>query len=340
MIQTTQNTGASSRTAVLTFSMTDYPGTYCTATITQTAQAATVTYALVLGAASYTIGAGGGSYTLTAQGVTYTNGVETSRVTLSASDIDFAKSGSSAISRSGLVFSGADLGTAMTMEQTAYYTLTWRANGASANFTCKQQANSRTPSGAPTETLDFSSIPNPIIWHNSGTSTASKAGDYVRLVPTVNITTTQAYVYTSGATATDTLHTTDGGTVTVGGGGLSVTGTPSLYEITWEANPDDSSRIGAIMVAYGGDSVSRSVTQAAGDSPSPAPSQITIHYDDGGIIKTATSVGRYLYTNYTAWRFSGIQGMWYTRVTPSVGDGIYSDTALTVQVGEIVAVTY
>ena len=334
------NTG-SNRTAHITWEMTDYPATTYTTYITQSAPAPTITYAVELGTNSYTFPAGGGSLTQTVTGKTYTNGTLTSSVTLTASDLTITRSGSTAVSNSGLTFSAADLGTTMTMEQTSTFTITWIANGTSATFTAKQAANGRTPYGDPTESVDFSPIPSPVIWHNSGTSTASKMGDYVNIVPTVNVTTTQAYVYDSGATGSETHAHTEGATITVGGGGLSCAGSPqSLYTVTWEANPDDSSRTGSVIATYNGYSATRSVTQAAGDSPSPAPSQITIEYEDGGIIKTATSIGRFLYTNYTGWRFSGIQGMWYTAVTPAVGDGIYSDTALTVQVGEITAVTY
>lgn len=333
------NTGSSLRTGSIIFEMTDYPYVTYQTNLSQNPPAATLTYAVELGASSYTIPATGGNYTLAVQGVTYTNGVESSRVNLSASDLTITKSGSSAISRSGLTFSGANLGTTMTMEQTATFSVVWDANSSSATFTCKQAANGRTPYGDPTVTYSFDAIPNPIVW-NSGSSTASKNGDTVNIVPTVGVSTTQSYVYDSGSTGTETHTSTAGGTVTVGGGGLSVSGTPSLYIVTWEANPNNTSRWGTVMVAYGGQSVTRNVTQAAGDSPSPSPSQITVEYEDGGITVTKTSVQRILYTNYTGWRFSGIQGMWYTSVTPSVGDGIYSDTSLTTQVGEITAVTY
>lgn len=136
-----KNTTSSSRTGVITFKMTDYPTTTCSTTITQAAQASTITYALELGSSSRTFAVSGGTYTLTAQGVTYTNGVETSRVNLTASDLSFSKTGSDAITRSGLTFSAADLGATATAEQTAIYTITWTANSSQATFTAKQAAN-------------------------------------------------------------------------------------------------------------------------------------------------------------------------------------------------------
>lgn len=136
-----KNTTSSSRTGIITFKMTDYPATTCSTTITQAAQASTMTYALELGSSSRTFAVSGGTYTLTAQGVTYTNGVETSRANLTASDLSFSKTGSDAITRSGLTFSAADLGATETAEQTAIYTITWSANGSQATFTAKQSAN-------------------------------------------------------------------------------------------------------------------------------------------------------------------------------------------------------
>ena len=135
------NGGNSSRSGTIVWEMTDYPATTYTTYITQNPAAATVTYAVELGASSYTIPATGGNYTLAVQGVTYTNGVETSRVNLTASDLSLSKTGSDAISCSGLTFSAADLGATATAEQTAIYTITWTANGSQATFTAKQAAN-------------------------------------------------------------------------------------------------------------------------------------------------------------------------------------------------------
>ena len=87
-----------------------------TSTIRQLQKADTKTYALDLGAGSHAFSAAGGTYTLAVQGVTYTNGVETSRVNLSAADLTIGRSGSNAISRSGLTFSAADLGTTWTAQ--------------------------------------------------------------------------------------------------------------------------------------------------------------------------------------------------------------------------------
>lgn len=344
-IEVAKNSGAAARSATLTFAMTDYPAVTCTSVITQDAEEAVVTYALELGASSHAFSAAGGSYVLTAEGVTYTNGVESSRVSLTAADLTIGKSGSAAISRSGLTFSAADLGTTMTMGQTATYSLAWTANGASATFQGTQEANQRTPVGDPSYSYDCT-VPNPLIWAVSGTSDADKDGDHVTVVPSITTVTTQDYVWTSGHTSTQTSTSYLGrGTVAANGGGLSAVGSPqSSYEVTWEANPDDVRRSGVVVITYNGYNWSRGVFQEAGDAPSPSPSQITILYDDAqGDPQTATSTGRALYTNYVGWRFpgsSGITGWRYTALTPQVGDAIYSDTALSVVFGEITAVTY
>lgn len=315
-----------------------------TSTIRQLQKADTKTYALELGAGSHAFAASGGSYTLTVQGVTYTNGVETSRVNLSASDLTIGRSGSAAISRSGLTFSAADLGTTMTMEASTTFQLEWTANGAAASFSATQEQNRRTPVGDPSVSYACT-VPNPIVWDVSGTALASKAGDHVQVVPSVSIVTTQQYSWTSGATSTETQTNPYGrGTVSVGGGGLSAVGTPQSYTVEWEPNPDDTERWGSVLITYDGRNWSRSVTQAAGDVPSPSPSVITIRYDDAqGDPHTATSIGRYLYSTYVGWRFpanTGITGMLYTAVTPQVADAVYSDTALTQVFGDITAVTY
>lgn len=146
------NNGSSSRSGYIVWEMPDYPATTFTTYITQSAQADTVTYALELSKSSHTFPATGGSQTLTAQGVTYTNGVETARVALSATALSFSKSGSDAISRSGLMFSAADLGTTPTSAQTTVFTVTWSANGAQATFTATQAANEVTYELALSET--------------------------------------------------------------------------------------------------------------------------------------------------------------------------------------------
>ena len=228
VISIAANGTGSSRTGVLTFKMTDYPTESCTTTIIQAAQASVTTYALELGASSKAFGVSGGSYTLTAYGVTYTDGVESSRVTLSASDIDFAKTGSSAISRSGLVFSAADLGDNNTSAQTAVYTLTWRANSSQATFTVTQAANSVAWSlvlGANTYELPAA----------GGTYTLSVTGKKVK-----NGTTT-----TTALTAAD-LTITRSGSTAVSNSGLvfsasdltynETTGTTSTFAIVWTAH--------------------------------------------------------------------------------------------------------
>ena len=246
------NPNASSRTGILTFSMTDYPLEKVTLTITQAAQAATTTYALELGAASKAFGVSGGSYTLTAQGVTYTNGVESSRVTLSASDIDFAKSGSSAISRSGLVFSAADLGDTNTSAQTAIYTLTWRANSSTASFTVTQAANSVSWAlslGASSYTFAVT----------GGTYTLAVTG-----VKTKNGTTT-----TSSLTASD-LTITKSGSSAISRSGLVFSASDlgdsttseqtAVFSLTWAAH---SSATGTFTAKQSANSVAYSLTLGA-----------------------------------------------------------------------------
>ena len=315
-----------------------------TATIRQLQKADSKTYALDLGAGSHAFSAAGGTYTLAVQGVTYTNGVETSRVNLSAADLTIGRSGSNAISRSGLTFSAADLGTTWTAEASATFQLEWTANGAAASFVATQEQNRRTAVGDPTVTYDCT-VPDPLIWAVSGTAVASKNGDHVQVVPSITTVTTQDYVWTSGATSTDTSTSYLGrGTVTANGGGLSAVGSPqSSYTVTWEANPSDSQRWGSVAIEYNGYTWNRGVFQQAGDAPSPTPSAITIRYDDAqGDPQTATSSSRSLYSTYAAWRFpagSGITGWLYTILTPQAGDTVYSDTALTQVFGDITAVT-
>ena len=315
-----------------------------TATIRQLQKADTKTYALDLGAGSHAFSAAGGTYTLAVQGVTYTNGVETSRVNLSAADLTIGRSGSAAISRSGLTFSAADLGTTWTAEASATFQLEWTANGAAASFGATQEQNRRTAVGDPSYSYTCT-VPDPLIWAVSGTAVASKAGDHVTVVPSITTVTTQDYVWTSGATSTDTSTSYLGrGTVTAHGGGLSAVGSPqSSYEVTWAANPSDSQRWGSVAIEYNGYTWNRGVFQQAGDAPSPTPSAITIRYDDAqGNPRTATSSGRSLYSTYAAWRFpasSGLTGWYYTILTPQAGDTVYSDTALTQVFGDITAVT-
>lgn len=340
------NGTSGTRSGVLTFQMTDYPDVTVSVTLYQSPAQSTVTYGLVLGASSQQLPASGGNYTLAVYGVTYTNGTETSRQQLNASALTITQSGSNAISRNGLVFSAANLGTNRTTEQTAIFSIVWTANGASANFECSQEANTRTPVGDPVSTYS-TPMPNPIIWGTSGTNLADKNGDSVNIVPAVNIQTITNYEYTSGATESETrMDYNSRGEITVGGAGLSVTGSSqSLYTVVYEANPDNVERWGVITLSYTPDggttqTWTRSIRQAAGSSPSPAPSQITVAYENQqGTTTTITSVGRFLYANYIGWRFSGITGMWYTGTTPQVGDNIYSDTALTVVVGTITAIT-
>lgn len=329
-IQTTTHTGNSNRTAVLTFSMTDYPAVTCTATITQTPAAQAKTYALELGASSHVLPAGGGSYVLTVQGVTYTNGVETSRVNLSASDLTVVKSGSAAISRSGLTFSASDLGTTPTSAVQAVFQLTWTLNGAATSFTCSQEANSSTVTYTSNA---YTPAQGAVVWNASGTTVAKATGDYKILNPSITIVQTQTRTWTSGAYSYDTVTFTDSGTWTVSGTGLS----EADNRIVWASNGNPEQRTGTLTLKYGADTAGTwALTQAAAQV---TPTKLTVTWRSGMLSNTEDTVSRTVYGTYVRWTLSGGDTV-YSTLYPVQGDNVYTTSALSTVFGRITAVTY
>lgn len=341
-VSLTQNTGGSTRTATITVVTTSgTPTVTRTFTISQSAQPATTTYALVLGAASHAFAASGGSYTLTAEGVTYVNGVESSRVTLSASDLDFAKSGSSALGRSDLVFSANDLGTTVTGATSATYTLTWRANGSQATFSTSQAANTRTQTGQTTSWTD--DLPNPIVWEESQSSTADWEGDWYIPSRNVNERTVTTYSYTSGHTGsvtTDVVHT---GTISVSGTGFYYVGTT----LSCVQNDGHVDRSGTLTLSYNRGTAQEpdwyTVTRSLAQDHNPAlPTFMTVQ-TGGDQFSYASPALRPQYPDALRWtkddEGAPYQYLWTVQY-PSVNEKAYSDGGLTTEVGTITNVTY
>lgn len=326
------NTGSSQRSGTIVWEMTDYPATTYTTYITQNPAAATVTYAVELGASSYTIPASGGNYTLAVQGVTYTNGVETSRVNLTASDLTIAKSGSAAISRSGLTFSASDLGTTPTSAVQAVFQLTWTLNGAATSFTCSQQANT---SSVTSESKTYAPDQGAVSWNNSGTTTADAGGDNAYLDPDVLVTTVQTLLWTSGSTSTVTTQEMQTGTWGVTGTGLSADGVHN--RIWWLANTNPTQRTGTLTMTVGGDTADTwTLTQEAAQV---TPATISVTYRSGDQSITVTSNGRTVFSTYVRWSLTG-GGVCYTTLYPTVGDYAFTDNTLQSAFGRITAVTY
>lgn len=330
-IQILANTGSSTRNGTIVWEMVDYPAVTYTTYIAQSPAAATTTYALELGANSYTIPASGGNYTLAVYGVTYTNGVESARQQLSANDLTITASGSNAISRNGLQFSGVNLGTTRTNEETAIFSLVWNANNASASFECKQQAN---VDSVTAQTVTRTAQQGAITWNISGGAIADKDGDNAYLDRDIDVVTVQTITWTSGAQTSNTINEVLQGTWSVTGDGLTTDANHN--RVWWVANSGSSQRTGTLTLNLGNIVVDNwSLTQAAAQVN---PTQITITYRSSDQTLTLTSTQRYLHDNYIGWWTS--IGQKYTALYPVVGDNVYSDTALTTFFGKVAGVTY
>lgn len=325
----------SQRQGTLTFRMIDYPSVTYEVRITQEAYAPVMTYELILGNTTKTLSAGGENYTLGVQGITKTNGVETSRVNLSASDLTITKTGSNAISRSGLTFSAQDLGTTPTNEETANFALVWNDHSsANATFTCKQQANTSIISG---QNITYTPAQGAIYWGVGGSGNASATGDSARITPDITKVTVQYITWTSGSQETNTITETVQGTWSVSGDGLSVDISNVL--LWWSTNNNPQTRTGTLALKVGNTTVNTwNLTQ---DAAQVNPIQITIAYkmspsDPTSI--TITSTQRYLHDTYIGWWTS--IGQKYTALYPTVGSTVYNDSALTQVFGIITAVQY
>lgn len=336
----TQNTGVQ-RQGTLTFRMTDYPSVTYEVRITQEEYEPTITYELELGVASKTLGAGGESYTLAVQGITKTDGVETSRVNLSASDLTITQTGSNAISREGLTFSAQDLGTTVTSAETANFALVWNDHTtATATFVCKQQANTRTVYSSTTTWADH--LPDPIIWNTSGTSIADSEGDSVVLSPDVDEITTVTFRYTSGHTNTETATIRHEGTWGISGVGFAINN--NVLSVT--ANSEHTQRTGRLTLTYERglpDSpdpyiVTRDLTQEQ-DLTFPIGMVLRIVTNDYTYENPALRPGDVLRWERGASEPSPYQYV-YTTLYPSVGDKAYTSSAMSTEAGTIMSVTY
>lgn len=347
------NGGSSSRTAYIMWEMTDYPGTTFTTYITQNAQAATLTYALELSKSAHTIPASGGSYDLTVQGVTYTNGVETARTTLNQSALAFSRSGSNAISRSGLTFSGADLAFVQTAQQQAVFTITWSANGAQATFTVTQEANVRSVI-ARQEDGTFPNVPSTLVWNASQVNEALAVGDFMVLDPTFHYEQTVTVTYTSrpGEEFYEEAEADVAGAVqVVSGTGLSVSGSGTAWRVDWAQNTGGSTRSGVLKIKQTGSNPyypgyfheeTRSVTQAAAGG---IPSKLLIQTEgEGGTTVYVETQGKTVFGNYVRWDLGldqyGHPAYCYTDLTPAVGEYAYNESTLTTRYGYILSIVY
>lgn len=346
------NTGDSSRTGIITFEMTDYPATTCTTYIIQAAPAAEMTYALELSSSSQTLPASGGSYTLVVTGVTYTDGVETGRTVLNQSALGFTKSGSAALSRAGLVFSAADLAFTQTAEETAVWTVYWSANGASATFTVKQEANVRSVI-ARQEDGSFPNVPATVTWNDSQVNEALAAGDVMYLNPTFHYEQTVTVVYTSrpGEQFYETAQAdVDGAVQVVSGTGLSATGSGAAWTVTWAQNTGGTTRSGVLKIKQTGTNPyypgyfyeeTRSVTQAVA---SGIPSKLLISHDEAGQTVYVETAGKDVYGTYVRW-YIGLDAYGhpvyvYSDLTPDRGESVYNESTLQTVYGTILDIVY
>lgn len=334
------NTG-SNRTAYIMWEMTDYPTTTYTTYITQSAPAATITYAVELGTNPYTFPAGGGSLTQTVTGKTYSNGTLTSSVTLTTSDLTITRTGSTAVSRSDLVFSAADLGTTVTSEQTSTFTITWNANSTSATFTAKQSANTRTQTSQSSSWSHH--LPSTITWTVSDDSLADWQGDYTTVSSQVDEVTTTTYSYDSGATSSASVTVAHTGTLSVSGVGYYLNNST----LGCTQNNGHTQRSGTLTLAYdiGEPDVPdvQYVTRSLLQDRNPAlPTGITVQIGSD-FYPYASPSTQLLYPDVLRWTRDDASAPYqyvYTVRYPSVGDKAYSNGTLATEVGTLTNVTY
>ena len=124
-VEWAQNNSGAQRQGTLRLA---YDGQTWDYTVTQAAYAAVLTYALRLVPQTYLFPKTGGSLTVQVEGVTYTDGVETFREYVTASELSFASSGDAVATRSGLTFTAADISALQQAEKTQNWTLTWNTH--------------------------------------------------------------------------------------------------------------------------------------------------------------------------------------------------------------------
>lgn len=244
-----------------------------------------VEYKIVFAENVHTFSVLGGNYDLAIYGVTLTDGQETDRVQLSASDITVIKNGNASISRSGLTFVAENLGTQEVPYKTVQWMITWADKGVSAVFITNQLANLKS---IVDRTTAYYPEMQSIVWNGSGTNVALSESDNARFSPGVRVVVTAQYIFTTGQTSTgvesDTMDYANAVLSVVSGSGLSLQerggGNERYYLISWTSNNLPTVRNGLLRLSYGSDSWDYSVSQAANVSL-PYDAQIEYLQGDG-----------------------------------------------------------
>ena len=344
----TQNTGVQ-RTAQLEIStMGVTPPIYVNLNIRQAAPVG-VAYRLEFeqGYNSFTWGADGDEqFTTRVQGVTITNGVETSRVSLSASDLSFARSGDTIATRNGLTFSASNLGTTVQRATHEEWTLTWNAHtSATAVLNLYQNANERTVNSR-TEDGSFINVPATLVWSGSGTNQANAGGDTMTINPTLRYTISEDVSYSSGISRTETTTLNLGGAVTVSGTGLSVSGSGTNWTVTYAANTG-SARNGTITIRQSEPNPFTPTyyyteTKAVSQAGRGYPLQLQFEATDPETYEEGTyyTDGRSVQPNYIIWTSQSFGWSIHTTTNPQVGDYVYLNQGLTTPCGTILEIYY
>lgn len=329
------------RTGTVTVQTTSgTPRQTATLSITQTAAPAVMTYAVVLSENSHTFSAAGGVYTLSVQGITYQNGVEISRENLSASSLTITRnSANNPFTRSGLVINAPNLGTTVTTQKSTTWTVSWDGHNCNTTFTSIQEPNIRTEFVAETTWSDR--LPNPVVWHNSGTSTAAWGGDYFFVDDNVYETVVTNYYYASGSEETVTQDIPHQGEITFISGGNHFylnNGLVGCVEntmrqaqtctmrLTYIRNPQEAPE------PYVSD---RQLTQAANPS---MPTSLVAHIGND-LFPYSNPTWRPAYDYAYRWETDETSGSFYqyvyTRQDARRGDNVYSDSSLTTVIGTV-----
>lgn len=190
--------GLSSHSGVITGTMAG--ASPATATATQPGQNAT--YALVLSTASVSFSAAGGSSPVTAKGRTYVDGVLYSETDLTAGDLTFSKGAGDTygqITRSGLTFSAANLGTIERAAVSVPWSVSWNGTGATASLTTSQALNTVVSTAQESRYSARMAIANP--WYDGSTTIVPYYGGTNTLVITGIETVGTLSTWSSGATS-------------------------------------------------------------------------------------------------------------------------------------------
>jgi len=149
------------------------------------------------------------------------NGTVTT-TSLSGSDLTITRSGSTAVSNSGLVFTAADLTYNETTGTTSTFAIVWTAHSsATATFTATQEANTYTVL-QDESSWRMPDMPDDIVWNTSGTTVAAANGDTAPLDTRADELVDEKRSYTSGHVYTiqTTVHNT--ATFVASGTGFSI----------------------------------------------------------------------------------------------------------------------